>query len=240
VLAISREDSDTISGYLDKNGFTVRSAVQSSAGDEYGVKGIPKSFLIAPDGTIAWSGHPGSLSKGTVKDALKKADKLPADAFMVVKPSMEAGASLSSAIKAARAGKLGKALEAAKKVADSGADDAAGVFVADIEGHLELLLEQAGSSLERMDMIQAVRVYGAISKELAGTSFAESADAKLESIAKDPVLKRELEAAEAFEKTRTSAAKLATSKRRGKYEKFAKKYADTKAGKRAKTLVRGM
>jgi hypothetical protein len=34
----------------------------SSAASQFGVHGVPTAFLIAPDGKIAWTGHPASAA----------------------------------------------------------------------------------------------------------------------------------------------------------------------------------
>ena len=151
-----------------------------------------------------------------------------------MRPSGEAGKELAAATKAAEQGKLGKALAAANKV--GGATGSA--FAGDIEAHMELLMAQAGKAVEKREMVAATSVYRALQKEAKGTPQAEKAAEQMAAIQKDPELKRELEAAEAFEKTKKSVAKLSTSKKRGKYEGFAKKYAGTRAGDKAKSMTK--
>ncbi len=46
----------------------------------------------------------------------------------------------------------------------------------------------------------------------------------------------EAEASKAFERLRDSVKALSSDKAKGKYEEFAKKYAGTKAGERAKVM----
>ena len=233
MLAISREDEDTVSKYLDKNGFTVRTASRSSSGDQYGVRGIPAAFLIAPDGTLAWSGHPSGISKSVIKELLKDAKKLPDLPFLVVKPSGEVDDSIASAVAAAEKGDLQKAIKAAQKAGPAGAG-----FLKDIDAHLNLLLGQATDAVESRNMVPAVSIYNALMKEVKGTPQAERASEQLAAIKKDPELKRELEAAEAFEKTKRSVAGLSTAKQRNKFQSFSAKYRGTRAGDQARAMMK--
>ena len=52
------------------------------------------------------------------------------------------------------------------------------------------------------------------------------------------MLSRELAAAEAFRKTKKSAAKLSTAKKRKKYKAFAKQWSGTKAAEKASASAR--
>ena len=71
VLAVSDEAPDVVRPYLEKDGYTVRTSAGSRAGDAYGVRGIPDSFLIGPDGKIVWQGSPFSLTDAQIEEALK-------------------------------------------------------------------------------------------------------------------------------------------------------------------------
>jgi len=233
VLALSREDESKVSDYLDQYGITVRTASRSSSGDQYGVKGIPASFLIAPDGTLAWSGHPSSLSKGKIEELLKDAKKLPDQPFLVVRPSGEVNDAIAEAVEAAGEGKLGKAIAKAQQAGPAGT-----AFLADIDAHVALLMRQAEKAVEDRDMVPAMRVYTAIEKEAKGSPHAEKAKQAIAAIEADPELERELDAAEALEKTRRSVAKLSTAKKRKKFESFAEKYQGTRAGDRARKMMK--
>lgn len=222
----------------------MRTAAGSTCGTaEYGVKGIPDSVLIAPDGKIVYRGHPLSLSTGKVKEALKGARKPPPGGFLAVPTTVEASGKLKSAVGAALEGKLRRALSVASNIAeDEGADaaerEAAQRLVEEILDHGEMLNEQAAKFLERLDLLTAVSVYERVADELAGTEVGDRAKAELDRIAKDEHLQEELEAAEAYAKLRKSVAKLSTSKKRKKYEQFVKKHAGTKAAERAQAWLR--
>src|SRR5688572_2881145 len=82
VLALSGEEPEKVSAFLGDNGYTVRTASGCSSSGDYGVTGIPHSFLIDPSGKIVWEGYPGDLSPSTVKGALKGAKAMPATSYL--------------------------------------------------------------------------------------------------------------------------------------------------------------
>lgn len=244
MLALSDEDPEKVAAFLDQNGYTVRTAAGSTCGSQkYGVRGIPDSVLIGPDGKIVYRGHPGSLSTGKIKEALKGAKKPPRGGFLAVPTTVEASGKLKSAVTHALEGKLGRALAAAEKIAqDEKADPAeresAQRLIEEILDHGQMLNEQAAKLLGRLDVVTAVMVYERVADELAGTEVGDRAKDELDRIAKDERLQKELEAGEAFAKMRKSIAKLSTSKKRKKYEQFVKKHAGTKAAERARSWLR--
>jgi len=244
VLALSDESADKVADYVAEYGIKVRTAASSTSNKAYGVTGIPSSVLIGPEGEILFQGHPMSLSKGTVEEALEGARKPPAGGFMAFQPSVSGGRALEPALEAVEAGKLGKALDQARKLATdetAAAEDrsAAGALVTEIEEHVALIGGQAADLLEALDVLTAIEVYSAIAKELKGEELAAGAKTALANIAGDFRLQKELEAAEAFESTRQRAERLSKSKARKKYGEFAEKYAGTKAADRARALAKG-
>lgn len=59
LVALSGESPSDVKDFVKKNNMPyVVGSGAASTGSEYGVEGIPQAFLIAPDGKIAWKGHP--------------------------------------------------------------------------------------------------------------------------------------------------------------------------------------
>lgn len=87
---MSNEEPDVVEGYIESNGYTVRTSTGGGTSSAYGVKGIPDTVLIGPDGTILYRGSPSGISKGAIEDALKDAEKPSEAGFMVVKTSIAA------------------------------------------------------------------------------------------------------------------------------------------------------
>lgn len=105
------------------------------------------------------------------------------------------------------------------------------------DAHAALLAAQAEAAVKRLDVSVAVEVYDTLAQQLAGRPAGDSATKRVAQIRADKSLKAELEAAEALERTLKSAERLATSKKRQKYEDFAEKHSGTRAGRRAAALA---
>jgi hypothetical protein len=240
---MSNEDADKVESYIESKGYTVRTSAGGGTSAAYGVKGIPDSVLIGPDGVIVWRGHPASLSTGTIEDALKDAKK-PSDAgFMAVTTSLDPEGPLEKAIGYASEGELAKALKEARGLADDDSAEEsvradAGELADAILAHADMLNEQAAKFVERLDLVKAIQVYEAVADELDDFEAGKTAEERLKAIEKDDKLQDELEAQEAYEKLKKRVSRLSTSKKRKQFEKFADKYAGTKAAEKAQAWVR--
>jgi hypothetical protein len=244
VLALSDEGADLVEPYVEERGLSLRVGMGSRTNSFYGVKGIPHAVLIDPEGAVVWRGHPGGLSSGKVKEALKGARKPGDQDFLGFAADLgdEHAAALGSSkdlgklVELARDAELGKlfaGLDAFVSDGDAGLEGARAALAARATAHAELLAQQAEAALQRLDVAVAVEVYEALAKQLAGREAGSAAAAKLKDIRGDARLMAELEAAEQLERTLKSAERLSTSKQRKKLEDFAEKHKGTRAGSRA-------
>ena len=214
----------------------------SSANAAYGVSGIPHSFLIGPDGNIAWHGHPSEVNKGMLKNILKGAKK-PAGGMLGVKTDFTVEARVVKAQQLAANGDVADALKdiaailADAKSTDQQKSDATAVRDA-IVRHAENLSATAESLVKAKDLPKALLVFDTLSKELASIDAGVNAKKRVEAIRADKTLMAELDAAKAFDKLRDMVKPLSSDKAKGKYDDFAKKYSGTKAADRAKALSR--
>ena len=212
VLALSDEDAATVDKFLDREGFTVRTASGSRSKGGYGVSGIPASFLIGADGTLLWKGHPTHLTREKLRALLGVTSTVPAQNFLAlpVAPGARMHANLKPAAEAAEAGDLGRALELARSVSAEATESAAAraaadVLVGAIEAHVALLEAQAADYWERLEPLPARTLLEGLS-----TAFAEGepsasrepgkrARARLEQLAADEAWTAELAGALALE-----------------------------------------
>jgi thiol-disulfide isomerase/thioredoxin len=241
ILGLSAEEPGVVSDFVDQKGITARVAYGSKTGGKYGVEGIPHTFVVGPDGKLAWHGHPSGLSKGILEKALKGAKARPGGA-LAIEPRTEAAGRLASVAQAMEQGKLAKALDAARAIAadttSSEADKSgAQALEGEILAHANLLTSQGERYVENLDVLHAFEVFGLIAQEYGAQELGTQAKARIEGIRKDPVLAKELAAAEAYQKLRSSVARLSTSKQRDKYRDFAEEYKGTKAGERASLVA---
>lgn len=243
MLAVSDEEHKLVADYVDQmNISSVRVASGTTSIGEYDIPGYPTTALIDPQGKIVWMGHPGSLSDGVVEGALKGAKPFNPN-FLALAPSEPAAGRLAAIAKSMESGKLGKALGAAKGFdADPKAtpEEKAGAnkLAAEIDAYVGVLKAQGEQFVKSLDLIKALTVYDALTKDFAGMETGTAAKARIDEIKKDPKLSKELAAAEAFEKVREQASKLGSSKARDKYKEFAAKNKGTRAGERAAGMAR--
>ncbi len=241
VVGVSPEDAKLVSDYVDSMGITLPIASGCQAGGPYGVSGIPSSALIGPDGKIAWTGHPNSLSKGKVKEVLKGAKKRSTN-FLAVPVETEPKGRLAAVAKSMAQGELGKALSAAQEVAldekAAGTEkEEASALVGAIEAHVKLLSEQAEGFVKSKDVLKALLVFDALGKEPGGER-GDAAKKRAAEIRKDPSLVKEIAGAEALARAQEQAAKLASGKAKAKYQEVVDKHKGTRAAERAQAILR--
>lgn len=243
VVALSREPLETVEPYIAQNGFTnVIVGVESTASSAYGVSGIPQTFIVGADGKVVWEGHPASISKAVLKEALKGAKK-PAGGMLGVRTDFAVDARVAKAQKLANDGKLADALkdlgaiDADAKSTEQQKTDAKSIRDA-IDRHLEKLTATAENLVKGREVSRALLVLETLSKDAAATDAGAKAKKRIEEIKADSKLMAEVEAAKQFERLKEQVKALATDKAKGKYDEFAKKYAGTKAGERAKAMAR--
>lgn len=103
-----------------------------------GLRGYPHAALIDPSGTIVWTGHPADLDRTTIETALAGA---------LTKPLFDWPESLGSASTSFARGTYGKALIAARKVAEKG-DEGVAAVVASLEKFTEFQVDRAAAWIE--------------------------------------------------------------------------------------------
>lgn len=241
VLALSDEPAKTVAPYVDKNDLPFYVAAGSTAKGAYGVSGIPHTFLVAPDGTIAWHGHPAELSKGVLKKALKGARRSK-NGFLALRSEAEDGAKLSRAEKLAADGEIAAAFKDVETVlADPKAapeDQARASSTKEVlTKHVENLFKTAEALVTGRDIARALTVLDALAKEFSSSEFGERAKKRREAIAADPKLMAEVEASKELDKVKESIRSIGLGKSRSKLEALVKKFPGTKAAERAKALL---
>lgn len=242
VLALTSEEPGKVEPYIEELGLTLPIGAQSATSGRYGVSGIPDAALIGPDGKLAWSGHPSSLSKSKVEEVLRGARKPAPGGYLAFEPSVPAEGALSAAVQATLAGELSRAYAQARRVAD-GANAAeadrenARTLIAELDQHVAELQKAAEGLITRLSLLQAIEVLERLQDSLKGTPAGDAARDRLRDIKRDERLSKELAAAEAFERLKVRSARLSTAKKRTAYEDFARKNEGTKAAERAMAFV---
>jgi len=214
----------------------------SKSPEAYGVEGYPQTFLIDPDGKVAWVGRPGELSKGIVKKALKGA-KRPKGDFLSVRVDGDDEARTAKARGLAEDGDLAGALKEVEAIlADASSTDpqkqSATAIRDEIDSHLRLLAKQAEGFVKSRDVDKAVFVLEAVKKALPSSEFGADATKRLAEIAADEKLMKEVDAGKALARLKDQIRPLKKDKAKPKIEDFIKKYSGTRAAERAGTLLK--
>ena len=58
VMSISDEPVDVVRDFVRRHKLSFPIAAECISAQDYGVKGIPRAFLVGRDGDIVWEGHP--------------------------------------------------------------------------------------------------------------------------------------------------------------------------------------
>jgi hypothetical protein len=228
VLAVTDEGRSLVDKFVETTSSSHPIIIEDgdSAGD-YGISGFPSSFLIDAAGRIAWAGHPGNLQEADI-------EKLLAD--VVAPPVLPR--KLDSARKAIDKGDFAgarKALEGA--LAGTGLEEAdrksAEEGVKWIDSRGEALLKSAADDDSRGDPVGAAATYRKCAASFKGLEAGTKADGALEALLKDKDKKREIDAADAWEKLREKLKPLKPEQAAATCKAFAKKWEGTKAATKA-------
>ncbi|MBL6721759.1 MAG: TlpA family protein disulfide reductase [Planctomycetes bacterium] len=186
VLALTSEGVDRTEAWIKAKGAEFAYAYDPGGlARQLGVRGIPASFLVGPDGKIVWQGHPSGVNDALVTQHLEGA---------ITKPLYEWDGDAKKIKKAFLDGDFGKALaEAAKLAADDPfGEEAAKIVRRVLEGRVGSLT----AALEKGDVLTAYEGAKALAKGLKGLPEEEAVDAIVTRISKDKDLKAQMKVQE--------------------------------------------
>lgn len=175
---------------------------------EWGVTGIPSTFILSPDGVVLWKGHPGGID-GPLAEAFAKhpVRMLTADQMTKIK------AMLDKAEAALKDSKTADAMAAAAKIpaearSDATLKDRVAAVMTQLTDLADGSLKEAETALEAKEFAVAIPKLRDVSK-LAGVPAATKAAELLKATLANPEAKAALEAAAKAEKEKERADKAA-------------------------------
>lgn len=133
-----------------------------------GQRAWPHATLIAPDGTVVYSGNPGGLTDSLIEQHLEGA---------ITKPLFQWDDAVSKVADALRAKELGKALKEAQKLAEKGVADS-DVALATAQTMVDAAVRSVESTFEEGNFLDAHTNAERFVKQLKGLD----AEARLEEI----------------------------------------------------------
>lgn len=191
----------------------------------YGITGIPQTYLINHRGKVVWEGHTASDSE--VEALLAK---------VLVFPKREWPKGMEKAARAAEGGALGESSKLLAKYKADASADADAVTV--LEGYIQAKVDGTFADVDEMekdgDYYAANAVLTGAKKGLAGHEAADKVAEKLKAYGKDKAIQGQIKAGALFEQAQ--ALELAKKPKDAfpLYVQAAKLGAGTKIGDRAK------
>jgi len=175
---------------------------------QFGVTGIPRTFLIGPEGTVLWAGHPATMD-APLADAFRKHPPQLMDAKAVA----EATEALGKAEAAADEGDAGAALRLfARLPAEARQNGAMAARIESLQKKLEgdagKALDEAEEMVKRKEFGQAIVRLREISK-LTGLPVAAKASQRAAAVMAMPEAKGQIAAADKAERERERGARAA-------------------------------
>jgi hypothetical protein len=196
-------------------------------------RGIPNFVLLSPEGEVVLMGHPGSMHK-QIEDYIKSLRR-------GSKPPKDLHKDLKGIYKNYAKGKLGAAINEAKKLEAKAQDDEVKAACSDLLSEMTKVADAAVSRLERATAEGAYsfvrRRAKDLSKSLKGTEYEQKITEQLKQLDDKSLageIKAEKDLAKIERKLYSKGAEPAIKKA---LKKFAGKHAGTKAAKRAEELA---
>lgn len=190
----------------------------------WAVRMIPSALLIDPDGKVLWTGLPTELDEPTLAQALANA-----------RPATYAKG-LEGVAKKLGAKDFGGAFAECKKLLTDGklsaeAQAQAEKLCTEIEGKAATLVDHGIDRLAAGDPFAAFEAFDAVARGYAKVPRAEEATGKLQELAKDPKLKREIAAGQKLSAAQKFDQNRDYDKAHKEYKAIASTFSGTKAAK---------
>jgi len=187
VLSLTREDRRTVEQFFRSQNFEAAYTIGCGSDSlwAYGVRGIPRAFVIDPKGMVAWAGHPMSGLDEVVAKMLASAD--PPTSAPVIDPS---DAELSTAAEALSEAEYAKALATLEDVLKSSPDEAralqASQLMAEVFEAGNGKLDEAQSLLKEKEYVVAAELLRGLAEQFADTKVGRKARARLIALRRQP------------------------------------------------------
>jgi hypothetical protein len=235
VLAISSEPLKLVAPYVTEYQLAFPVAAGSPTGGALGKmtgsKSLPHSFLIDPEGNLAWHGHPNSLTDELVQQALRGATKPGPKETLAWRGQID-GAPAGPLADAAR-GELNMALSALAEDPSPGAE----ALRLALNSHLGDLRDQIDGMFEQRDVRQGLAALDHLAGEFKGHELGKQLKAALKAKRKDKSVKAELNALTALERALEVGRRRGMKKALRMLEQVSESYPGTKAAERAARIA---
>jgi hypothetical protein len=207
--------------------------------DKLGFEGYPSAALVAPNGKIVWTGNPHSLTEKIVEDNLVGVTFAPVDRLVADCELPKKNASIAKLLAAGKLGEGKNALTAALGAKDLKDEDKALLEAAatDVDKIIDDEAKVADTAFNEKRYFDAQASWKKISAACKGLDAGKTADQKLAELAKDPSLKKEIDAGARIAEAQKALANEKTAAALGILKSIGEGFLkDTEEAKRAQKL----
>lgn len=180
------EPVEKIKKFITDKGIEYVIAIKGA--DEYKTSGIPHAWLVAPDGKIAWEGHPGNLKDADFEEHLGK---------VVLTPQFSLPKELRSAQKDLNLGNYASGLKALeshlKKPKSSETETAAKTAIEEVKKYGATQLQRSEEMAKAKEYGEAQAILKSLEKSFKGLEPADKASTTLKAWKDDKAIKLELD-----------------------------------------------
>ncbi len=232
VIALTDEGRPLVDKFVESTGATHPIVIEGSdTTKEWGVKGFPSSYLVGPDGKVAWTGHPGGMQESQIEELLRK-----------VRLAPPLPKSLSAVGKDIEKNKLADALK--KLDGDIGGGRLAAEDAKAAEETKQWLLDKgngwitsAEAESKAGNYYEAAEALDNAADAFKGHEIGDKAAAALKELLSDGDRKKEVDGGKALAQARERAGKLKPKEKAALFRAVAARYKGTKAAEKAETLA---
>lgn len=229
IIGSSSEPESSVQSFVDEHGAKYPIMIEES--DTYSELGfggsIPRAVLIGPAGQVLFKDHPNRLTINQIDNYIESIRLLP-----------EMPKALGAVAKAMDKQQYAKARKAATAaLTKEDLREAAQQTLEWIDWFSQLSMEAAKGAAKGGDPYAAYAMYGQVVKAFKGLPVSAEAKAAATALKADKANKDELAAGKKLETLKRKLQKMSSSKAKKAIDAFLKKYADTKAGPRARALL---
>jgi TolA-binding protein len=215
----------------------------------YGVRAYPTTFLIAPNGKIAWQGHHidkkfQEIFKALLPKVKNDSGLSGADTESSTKVKLrEVTKGLQFAAKQAAKGKLASALRMAEKTLDQAnatekEKEDAKYIKEEVEKRASELNKEVDRLLKEKSPYEARELLIDIRRAFSGSDHAKKAQERIDSINNDEKLAKELEAGKLYTKALKYQTDGKEDSAKKTFQEVIDKYPETEYAKRAKAKLK--
>ena len=244
ILSFPDAGAGNLSGYFDSFNVPFPVGIGGTSREAWGVSDPFYLIFLDRNGEVFWRGPPNGLWNGKLLKGLKGAKRLGDRGVLALHLSRDPGKAMAKVASQCAEGELGAALKSVEAVTSNerSAEEnrADTTFVLEsIEAHVKMLMEQIEVAIKHGEVLEAVAALDVLAKELKRHPFGEAPAARLEEVRADPVLQKEIEAAELYEKLIEAYYRRGLQKNRERFDKLIEDYGNTRAAQKTRNLLQG-